>query len=981
MSQQHPEIIAASYTVWIAPVGTAFPAIDEAPTAAWETLGSNGDRNYSGAGLTVSHQRQYAKAVQAGETADGAVMIETEELRLTGELVDVTLEQYALVLGGNAVTTVAAGPGVPGTKTLGLSVRSGLSREFALLVRGPSPYDETKLMQYELPRCCEAGGPQLTYRRAVATGIAFSIKVLPDAAATSEETRFGRVVAQFADAEAEPPILGGLELGSESIKTATGNLQVAGQTSVLKQSTTGLTNILTSGNTFLPVRFYIDFDRMNQNSTYAMLGNEPGSVQPGNLRLAFLPDALGSGFGTRRGKFEVSVRRNGGATPDYTLGSGTMPKVSGWYDLWIRRTGDVTKIDVYDMAGTKVSDGTASALTQANFGLNSFLESHFYIGDARNVSGEATTSTARGVDTNAVVGWEGAFAFVGWGNAAVSDADCQAIALGADPLTRIGASNFTFYRRFRDTGTTSRSPVAGTSDTSAATTVIGTFLPGGTPGRQSTTDWITLNPVRDYHNFAIHPVTREATVPFAGSCGGVAFSGTITQFLLPDYRYRREARYISGTIQGRFITEAGVPVGAWQTVATTTATGITDGRTFTENSRSAAGIKVMANGQSQMGSFAKGTSLNNTMPTPSVSVVRLEVGSVEPTAVAFQTLAEVGNNRAADGVAQLAKVVQAGAIATLGQSAAVEVIFNAVDGTGISSMIDDWVRGNLNTLNLLAYSSNDLTIDLYNWHSTDVGQLGNFGTNVLGAAYLGTGPLATANKLPDIRSSTARIVIAVATRETTTSAGPFDTDQSTGIGLVRQSARSWAAANGAFIAPDQIDMKLAASNGPHQDQASTRGNPRIFGRMGEGINRALGFSTSVDPSLGTPRFVAGKASFTLTATLPNAGSSLRVDNTATYGSNVQGFEISTDGGTTWSRSGFTATFSGTTVTLTKSSGNWAGVTVGNMRVRYAWGGPFSYGTSLEASEEFRGLLYDGTALESNLGLPLQPLASTVVAEP
>jgi hypothetical protein len=976
---QHPEIIATCSTVWLAPVGTAFPDITAEPGEDWTLVGSAGTRNYAQAGVTILHDRNWVSSTPAAETGESVVSIEGESLRVQMELIDLTLEQYSIVLGGNVVTSSPAGPAEPGIATIGLALRSGPARQFAVLLRGPSPYDEGLPSQYEFPRACEAGSPRITYRRGQPSGLAVEFRVLTDLAATSEEHRFGRLVAQVAPAEGFEDVPSGLEVGSESLKYATGNLQVANQTSVLKQSTTGLTNILTSGGTFLVVRFYVDFDRMNQNSIYCLLGNEPGTVQPGNIRIAFLPRALNNIFATRRQKFEVSVRRNGGATPAYTLASANMPEVSGWYDLWVRRTGDVTKIDVYNMAGTKVSDGTASALTEANFGLNNFLETHFYIGDAVNVASEATTSTARGVDFNSLpVGWEGAVAFVGWGSATVSDADCEAIALGAAHTTRISASSFTYARRLRDTGTTSRSPVSGTSDTSAACTVIGTFLPGGTPGRQTTSDWITLDPVQDYRGFGVNPDTLDATVLFEGSCGGVAFSGTITEGLLGTFAHRREVRYFAGVIQGRFITEAGVPVSAWQQVATTTATGITDGRTFTENSRSAPAIKVLISGQSQMDSFAKGTSLNNTMATPSVSLVRREVGSLEPTAVMLQTQAEVGNNRAADGVAQMAKVIQA---AAPGGAAAVTVVFNAVDGTGISNLIDDWVRGNLNTLDLLDYSGNDITIDLYNWHSTDAGQGSNFGTNVLGAAYLGTGSLATANQLPDIRSASAKIVIAVATRETTTSAGPFDTDQSTGIGLVRQSARSWAAANGAFIAPEQIDMKLAASNGPHQDQASTRGNPRIFGRMGEGINRALGFSTSVDPSLGTPRFVAGKASFTLTATLPNAGSSLRVDNTATYGSNVQGFEISTDGGTTWSRSGFTATFSGTTVTLTKSSGNWTGVTVGNMRVRYAWGGPFSYGTSLEASEEFRGLLYDGTALESNLGLPLQPLASTVVAEP
>lgn len=776
-----------------------------------------------------------------------------------------------------------------------------------------------------------------------------------------------------------PVIPGGLEVGSESIKFATGNLQVANQTSVLKQSTTGLTNVLRASNDYLLVRAYIDFDRMNRNNVFELLGNGSAGSQTGAMDLAFLPLALNSGFGTRRQKFELYTRQAGGVLPSYTLAGGTMPEVSGWYDIVIRRSGDVTKIDVYDMAGTKVSDGAASALTQANFGVNTFVQSHFYIGDAVDVASEPTTSTARGIDNNTRSGWEGAIAFVGWGNAAVSDADCQAIALGADPLTRIGASNFTFYRRFRDTSLASRSPVAGTSDTSAATTVIGAFLPGGTPGRQSTSNYITLNAVPDYYGWGVNPVTLESAVLFEGTCGGVAFSGTITEALLPTFEYRREVRFISGVIQGRFIAENGTPVSAWQQVATTTATGITEGLTFTENSRSAPSIKVLISGQSQMDSFAKGTSLNNTMTTPSVSLVRIDNAAFNPgVAVKFQTYAEVGNNRAADGVAQMAKVIQA---AAPGGVAAVTAVFNAVDGTGVSAMLDDWIRGNLNTVSLLAYSGNDITIDLFNWHSTDAGQGSNFGANVLGGVYLGTGSLATANQLPDIRRADAKIVVAVATRETTISAGPFDTDQSTGIGLVRQSARAWAAANGAFIAPEQIDMKLAASNGPHQDQASVRGNPRIFGRMGEGINRALGFSTSVDPTIGTPQFNVGKASFRLTVTLPNAGSTLRVDNTATYGSNVQGFEISTDGGSTWSRSGFTATFSGTTVTLTKSSGDWTAVATGQMQVRYAWGGPFSYGTSLESAEQFRGLLYDGTALESNLGLPVSPLAAAVVAQP
>jgi hypothetical protein len=169
--------------------------------------------------------------------------------------------------------------------------------------------------------------------------------------------------------------------------------------------------------------------------------------------------------------------------------------------------------------------------------------------------------------------------------------------------------------------------------------------------------------------------------------------------------------------------------------------------------------------------------------------------------------------------------------------------------------------------------------------------------------------------------------------------------------------------------------------GPHQLPSDVRANVRLGWRMGEGVARALGLSSSVDPSIGTPQFNSGKASFRLTVTLPNAGSALRVDDTGTFGSNVQGFEISTNGGTTWTRSGFTVTFSGTTVTVTKSSGNWSGVTIGQMRVRYIGGGGVGYGTAAESSNLIRGLIYDGTSNEGGLGLPVLPLVSTVVAEP
>lgn len=231
---QHPEIIAAPYTVWTAPVGTAFPAIDAAPGEAWTLLGSNGDRSYSGGGVTVAQARQYASSTPAAATGSSTSWIEGDGIRVRVELLDLTLEQYAVVLGQNAVAVTPAAPGIAGVKTIGLAVRTGRAAEFAVLARGPSPYADGMAAQYELPRCTEVGNPQAVFRKGVPAGLAVELMALEDPLATSEETRFGRLVAQFEAAQEFPPLRlfgTGLRLPTSSL-TKSGNNHTAGDFAV-----------------------------------------------------------------------------------------------------------------------------------------------------------------------------------------------------------------------------------------------------------------------------------------------------------------------------------------------------------------------------------------------------------------------------------------------------------------------------------------------------------------------------------------------------------------------------------------------------------------------------------------------------------------------------------------------------------------------------------------------------------------------------
>ena len=189
------EIIGAPLTLWLAPVGTAFPLIDAAPAVAWVKVGTNGDRNYSGDGVTVANARTFQKARPAGATGPVKAFLDEEDLMVRLTLWDLTLEQYQLTLSSNQLTTTAAGEGTAGFKTIGLS-HGFKVKEFSLLARGLSPYDENMAAQYEVPRCYQSGAPETVFRKAQPAGLALEFTALEDLAAANAAERFGRLIAQ-----------------------------------------------------------------------------------------------------------------------------------------------------------------------------------------------------------------------------------------------------------------------------------------------------------------------------------------------------------------------------------------------------------------------------------------------------------------------------------------------------------------------------------------------------------------------------------------------------------------------------------------------------------------------------------------------------------------------------------------------------------------------------------------------------------------
>lgn len=193
------EIIAAPFTLYLAPVGTAFPAVDVAPGGAWVKVGTSGDRNYTEDGVTVQHSQTIEQFRAAGSTGPIKAFRTEEALLISMVLADVSLEQYALALNHNAITTTAAGAGVPGTKKAGLS-RGAFVAQRALLVRGVSPYGDAMDMQYEVPKAFQSGSPEAVYRKGEPAALALEFTALEDPGAASTAERFGRLVAQTAPA-------------------------------------------------------------------------------------------------------------------------------------------------------------------------------------------------------------------------------------------------------------------------------------------------------------------------------------------------------------------------------------------------------------------------------------------------------------------------------------------------------------------------------------------------------------------------------------------------------------------------------------------------------------------------------------------------------------------------------------------------------------------------------------------------------------
>lgn len=184
MAQAPYEIIAGPAQVWVADVGTAFPATNAAPGGSWTDLG------YTDGGITVTHNQDIEQLYVDQISTPVKVLRTTESLTVEFSLAQLTLERWAKVINNNTVTTVA---GPPATKEMQLQRGADVARH-AMLVRGPSPYFNG-YMQFQVLVVIHMGEPSVTFNRDQKAVLSTSWSALADTTQAAGQ-QFGKLVAQ-----------------------------------------------------------------------------------------------------------------------------------------------------------------------------------------------------------------------------------------------------------------------------------------------------------------------------------------------------------------------------------------------------------------------------------------------------------------------------------------------------------------------------------------------------------------------------------------------------------------------------------------------------------------------------------------------------------------------------------------------------------------------------------------------------------------
>lgn len=172
------EIVAGLVDAFLAPVATAFTAINAAPAGGWIKLGPGGAKDFTEDGLIVRHEVNVERIRSAGTTGPRKAFRTTEDLLIELTLMDATAEGISAAMNQLAIT-VLAGP--PAEKTVQL-LEGGTVNLRALMLRGVlSPYvDSANNLQFDIPIVFQNGPIEMLFNKGKPIGLKLQFVALQD---------------------------------------------------------------------------------------------------------------------------------------------------------------------------------------------------------------------------------------------------------------------------------------------------------------------------------------------------------------------------------------------------------------------------------------------------------------------------------------------------------------------------------------------------------------------------------------------------------------------------------------------------------------------------------------------------------------------------------------------------------------------------------------------------------------------------------
>ena len=604
----------------------------------------------------------------------------------------------------------------------------------------------------------------------------------------------------------------------------------------------------------------------------------------------------------------------------------------------------------------------------------------------------------------------GSIAWVGYNNSGLTQANCEALSAGADPLVEVAAAGWRMIRKLTGTDATSLAkPAAATNDATSPMTVINSrslpFLGGcdlvATPSGAAR---FRVDAVLDGKVFARTGGSSQGRVHLSdfstGLSGGVearifdAATGQLTK----DWTALTGATLTSGGAAWSGYLDA-PPNSGWGHIDVRPAAAPTAVQRI--RSRTGVGLSLGVLGQSQMYRCWQNPSAAVTVGAsaamsaahidrPSSSTITLRLHPITTDRQISGSLASVANWLADRGVTE-----------------PVQLLNLANPGQGTVELLDDantnWRWSDLEAILTLAQgplAQRAVSAVAVNWatnFANRAGEPGGIEANNLQPLFEGSFGAGAVESHAINHYLTDGLTFPAATkwahspvtRYASTIAGTFSADLGYGDAAVdnhhaaRAQWRTYAAGHPTIIAasgPDLSDLDMrntggSGEGGPHQNTTSDEGNPRTLRRVVEAALRACGRLVRPDPTISGATINGGRTAITVTVALPRAGTlqtAWSIKGVAVPGgaTTVQGFAVRDGGAGSHVRDTFTAEVldaAAGTVLLTKTSGAWAA----GSSVRYGFGGPVSFGLTPETDRLFLGALYESGPDEGGLGLPVR----------